>query len=86
MDQKIMSDLRELYAERLDEIVTDPSLANLDLPLDWGEKVRRAEQIDYCNLTRDALAGVCDDLRLPRGSLSRLRHHFLLSTPTRCPQ
>lgn len=76
MDQEIVSLVREVFVEGLEDLVTDPNLSRFHLPTDLPEKVRRGEKIEYCGCTLDRFAGVCDDLRLPSKDSVALREVF----------
>ena len=64
-------------AERLEELITDPSLNNADFPMNLGEQIRKGEKVPASRMIKDAIIGVGEDFRLTRDEINILKEKFL---------
>lgn len=76
-DQNFFSQVQEAVAERLDELVTDPTLDRAGFQLDLGDKIRNGEKIPPSRMIRDAVTGVGEDFRLTRDEIDVILEKFL---------
>lgn len=76
-DPNFFAQLQEAVAERLDELVTDPTLDKGGFPLDLGEKIRSGEKVSGGRIIRDAIIGVGENFRLTRDEIDVIKSIFL---------
>jgi len=76
-DPKFFSEIQDAIAERLDDLVTNPTLNDAGFPLDLGDRIRNGEKVSASIMIRDAIIGVGDDFRLTRDEIDVLKKKFL---------
>ena len=76
-NQIFFEQIKDAVIERLEDLITDPSLKNSGLPLDLGDRIKRNEKVPSSRVVRDAIIGVGESLRLTRDEIDILKEKFL---------
>lgn len=66
-DPEFRKKLKNAFADKLEELATDPKYYKLKLPTDLGAKVRKGEKVsdsDYDGLVHSAVLEVISEVRL----------------------
>ncbi len=82
LSEEQIAEVREAFANKLEDNVTNSALRLMNLPLDLPEKIRAGIKIEHNNQIRGALAVITQDFQLTPEQSDFVKNVFLEQKPT----